>query len=76
MVNVVDIVVVLAEMTMDLGDLPGPHLIEEGVIILPGDHLQGEDQEGTGQGRFRTLLMLAQKGAMATVLDEVLVRFQ
>ena len=65
-----------AEMTMDIGDLPGAHLIEvEGEIILPGEHhhRKGEGQEGTGQGLFHILLMLllAQKGAMATALGEV-----
>lgn len=60
------------ERTMDSGDLPGVHLIEEGeIILLPGDLLQEEEgQEGKGQGQFRILLMLAQKGAMATALGE------
>lgn len=71
----VDTVVVLAEMTMDIGDLQGDHLLEEeeeeeeeGVITLR----DGEDQEERGQGQSHILLMEAQKGAMGTELGEVL----
>ncbi|GMP27039.1 hypothetical protein CsSME_00003218 [Camellia sinensis var. sinensis] len=63
--------IVEAVMTMGIAGPQGAHRIVVVVItLLLGAHLMEEGQEGSGQGRFHILLMVAQKGTMLVVIVE------